>query len=170
MNKLIIALFLCLSFTANADPAPFGLEIGKATVNDVKKKYKSEYTGNNKYSHGDMYSLDINEIGIDGLQSATAIFDKRKKLVAILTKFPKLKFDYLFSTMNQKYKVSSKNIPFVGNKSANFKNGKTTIFLDAPHLSFEMTMNYVNNDFWQTYQNMQRKEVQDQKNVEQSKL
>lgn len=98
MRNFILSCFILLiiSPTSYADPAPFGLEIRKSTVSDVKKKYKAEYKGSNKYSNGDMYSLDTNVIGIEGLQSATAIFDQNNKLIAILTKFPKHKFDYLF--------------------------------------------------------------------------
>lgn len=66
--------------------------------------------------------------------------------------------------------MSSQDIPFVGDKSASFKNGKTSIFLDAPHLSFEMTMNYVNNGFWKKYQNIQKEEAEQKKRAEQSLL
>ncbi len=170
MKFFLLTTLVILPFLANADPSPFGLEISIATVESSKAKYHMKYAGENRYNAGDMYNLNVEEISIEGLQSATAIFDKEKKLVAILTTFSKNKFDYLFSTMKKKYKMSSKNIPFVGNKSATFKNGNSTIVLNAPHLSFQMSMNYINNDFQKTYQEIKRKEAQAKRKAEQSKL
>ena len=171
MKKIISILVFCFFFTVTADPAPFGLEIGKATISDVKKKYKALHTGENKYTGGDVYSLDTSIIGIEGLQSATAIFDKKNRLVAILTTFSKSKFQFLFDTMRQKkYRLTKKNIPFVGNKTAQFKNGKTTVYLDAPHLSFEMSLNYIDNKTYKEFQKAQRQEKQQKKRTDQSKL
>ncbi len=171
MKNSILITLLCFSFLANADPAPFGLEIGKITVDEVKKKYKTQHTGKNKYTGGDMYSLDIDAIGIDGLQSATAIFDDKNKLVAILATLPKSKFQFLYDTMSKKkYKLSKKSIPFVGTKSANFKSGNTTVYLYAPHLSFEMSLNYIDNKTQKAFQAAQRIEEQNKKKAEQAKL
>ncbi len=171
MEKIIYVFVFFLFFNVTADPAPFGLEIGKATIKDVKKKYKALHTGENKYTGGDMYSLDTSIIGIEGLQSATAIFDKKYRLVAMLTTFPKSKFQFLFDTMRQKkYKLAKKNIPFVGNKTAQFKNGKTTVYLDAPHLSFEMSLNYIDDQTYKEFQKAQRQENQQKKRTDQSKL
>jgi len=171
MKKLISICLLCIIFTINADPTPFGLEIGKATIKDVKKKYKAHHSGENRYTGGDMYSLDTSIIGIDGLQSATAIFDKKNRLVAMLTTFSKNKFQFLFDTMRQKkYKLAKKNIPFVGNKTAQFTDGKTTVYLDAPHLSFEMSLNYIDNKTYKEFQKAQQQEKQLKKRTDQSKL
>jgi hypothetical protein len=49
--KTILAALLLSSALIHADPALFGLEIGKASVADVKAKYSTTYTGVNKYSN-----------------------------------------------------------------------------------------------------------------------
>ncbi len=172
MRKLIfIVIFLSLSLNLSADPAPFGLEIGKASLTDIKKKYSIQHTGKNKYTGGDMYSLNPDELGIEGLRSVTAILNKGNKLAAILTTFPKKKFKFLFNTMKQKkYKLTKKNTPFVGDTSAEFKHGRTIIILDAPHLSFQMDLSYIDYNTYKAFKNAQRKETQQKKRAEQSKL
>jgi hypothetical protein len=172
MRKLLsIVILLCLSLNLSADPAPFGLEIGKASLNDIKKKYSIQHTRKNKYTGGDMYSLNPDDMGIEGLQSVTAILNKSNKLVAILTTFPKTKFKFLFNTMKQKrYKLTKNNIPFVGNTSAEFRHGRTIIILDAPHLSFQMDLHYIDYNTFKAFKNAQRKEAQQKKKAEQSKL
>jgi hypothetical protein len=45
--------------------------------------------------------------------------------------------------LRKKYKVVSQQIPFVGDAHARLTQGTSVILLDAPHLSFEMTLNYL---------------------------
>lgn len=172
MNRILLTLLLSFIVTTiNADPAPFGLEINKATVSDVKKKYKTQHSGENKYTGGDMYYLDTSAIGIEGLQSVNTIFDKENKLVAVMTTFQKSKFNFLLNTMKQKkYKLLEKSIPFVGDKTARFIHGKTLVLLDAPHLSFKMTLYYFDNNTYKDFKNKQRENYQQNKRAEQSKL
>jgi hypothetical protein len=44
-----------------------------------------------------------------------------------------------------KYKLVRKNQPFVGDAQATFRQGDSSIELDAPHLSFSMTLSYMTN-------------------------
>ena len=48
-----------------------------------------------------------------------------------------------FEMLRKKYTLVSKQIPFVGDSSARFSQGASVILLDAPHLSFEMTLSYL---------------------------
>ena len=170
MKNIVMALFLILPMTVLAEPAPFGLEIGKATINDVKAKYKTTHAGTNKYSMGDMYTLEVSQLNFDGLQEATLVFSKENVLLAVLATLPNHKFDSLMEGMSAKYKLVSKDIPFVGNKSAKFVNGKTEITLDAPHLSFEMNMNYISKELDKAYKEQSSKERQQKQKRESSQL
>jgi hypothetical protein len=65
---------MLLSLFANAAPvkpgnaAPFGLELGKATIADVKKLAPSyDDVGTNDYSKGPQWETDGREIDIEGL-------------------------------------------------------------------------------------------------------
>lgn len=154
MEKIIIALFtLLISNVALADPTVFGLTISKTKVEDLKNKYSVTYTGQNKFSNGDMYDIATGQIGFDGLNSCTVIFSKEGVLIAVLTGFPKSKFDYLKSSLSNKYQLVSQKIPFVGDKSAKYRDGNTEIDLNAPHMSFELTMNYIHTDLLRAFNN-----------------
>ena len=171
MRKFIaIATFMTLPMMAIADPAPFGLEIGKASIKDVKAKYGAQKTGINKYSGGEMYDLEVSRIKFDGLQKASVIFSREGKLLAVLTTLPKHKFDYVLNGLSNKYQLVSKKIPFVGNKSAKLIDGNTEITLDAPHMGFKMDMNYINKDLWKLYKSQSNSENKKKKQSEQSQL
>jgi len=171
MKNTLIALFaLLVSNIALADPTIFGLTISKTKVEELKNKYSVSYTGQNKYSGGDMYDISTGQIGFDGLNSVTAIFNKDGVLIAVLTELPKSKFDYLKSSLSNKYKLVSQKIPFVGNKSAKYRDGNTEIDLNAPHMSFEMTMNYIHKDLLRAFNNQSENEQRAKKQKESSML
>ena len=168
MKKILIGAFLAIPLGVNADPVPFGLEIGKATIKEVASKYSVQKTGINKYSGGEMYEL--SGVKFDGLQNVTAIFSKDGKLLALLATLPQNKFDYLFNSLSDKYQLVSKNIPFVGDKSVKMVDGNTEITLEAPHMSFQMQMNYINKDLLKSYKLQSNDEEQQKQKQEQAQL
>lgn len=167
-NAILVGLLM--SFVVMADPAPFGLEIGQATVEQMKKKYTATYKGVNKYSGGKMFDLPTAELGVSGLKEATAIFDQEGKLVAVLLTLPKRKFDSMHQSLSNKYRVTRRDIPFVGNKEVVYKDGATEVTLSAPHMSFDMSLNYINNAFYKSYLNKSRAEEAEKKQQEDSRL
>lgn len=168
--KSILAALLLTTTLTYADPSPFGLEIGKSTVSTMKDKYSSKLLGISKLSLGDVYDLDPSELGIDGMQSARVVYDKNGKLSAVFTTFAKEKFQYLFGQMNNKYKVVSSNIPFVGDMSAKFINGNTEIQLNAPHMSFDMELNYIDKNLLKAAKQKTANDVQRKSKQEASQL
>lgn len=163
-------LLLSLSAAAYADPAPFGLELGKTTVAEAKAKYRVTETGTNKYSNGPMFDVTTDQIEFDGLQGLTLIFDTKDTLVGVLATLPKSKFKPLHQTLSGKYRVVSQNIPFVGNSSAKYVDGSTEITLDAPHMSFEMSMNYIRKELSDAFAAQSAAEAQAKKRAEDSQL
>lgn len=169
--KKAIALAICFfSSVAFADPTIFNMELGKTTENQLKSMYNVQHAGTNKYSKGNMYSVPTSVINFDGLQEVSTIFDKKGVLVAVLTTLPKSKFDYLNQTLGGKYKRVSQNIPFVGNKSATYRDGGTEITLEAPHMSFEMTMNYIRDDLMRAFNQQSEAEKRQKQQSEASQL
>lgn len=164
---LAISLFSSFAF---ADPTVFGMELGEMTENELKAKYNVSHTGTNKYSNGNMYSVPASSIDFQGLKEITAIFSTDEKLVAVLTTLPKNKFDYLNQALSGKYKLVSQQIPFVGNKSATYRDGSTEITLEAPHLSFDMSMNYINDDLMRAFKQQSEAEARQKKQNETSQL
>lgn len=170
MKKGIILAVSLFSSIAFADPIVFGLQIGKTTEAELKKLYKVSSTGTNKYNKGNMYSIPVSSINFEGLQEVTTIFDANGTLAAVLTTLPKGKFEYLNGVLKGKYKLVNQVIPFVGNKSAKYRDGSTEITLDAPHMSFEMSMNYINDDLNKAFSKQSEAEKAQKKNKEASQL
>lgn len=169
---MFLVLFLVPHFSyADANPAPFGLEIGKTTVNEMLAKYNgAKYVGINKYTQGPQYKINPKHISFDEIEECTAVFGQNEKLLAVLTLMPKNKFNYTYQLLRSKYKIVSSKIPFVGDSYAKFIAGDTEIILDAPHLSFTMALNYVHKDFVKAYNEITRKEKQEKIKREGSQL
>lgn len=170
MKKGIALAISLFSSAAFADPAIFNMELGKTTEAQLKSMYNVQHTGTNKYSDGNMYSVPASAINFDGLQKVTTIFDTSGVLIAVLTTLPKSKFDYLNQTLGGKYKRVNQNIPFVGNKSATYRDGGTEITLEAPHMSFEMSMNYIRDDLKQAFNQQSEAEKRQKQQSEASQL
>ena len=170
MKKGIALTLSLLSSSVFADPTVFGMELGKTTEEQFKAMYKATHTGTNKYSNGNMYSVPASAINFEGLQDVTTIFGADGKLLAVLTTLPKSKFEYLHGTLGKKYTLLNQNIPFVGDKSASYKNGLTKITLDAPHMSFEMSMNYIRDDLMKKFNQESEEEKQKKRSNEASQL
>lgn len=157
MKKLLLLFVLSLG-VAFADPAPLGLELGKATVKEAKSKYKLQADGINKYSLGPMFRMEGSQTGIEGLSEATLIFDEKSRLVAVILDFPKSYWDKVYPALKKKYKLVDSRIPFVGDKYAEFKDGASTIMLNAPHLSFTMSVLYARDEFLEAFYRIQEQE------------
>ncbi|MCK0165896.1 hypothetical protein [Marinobacter sp. S6332] len=170
MKKYIALLMLSLSSFVFADPAVFNLQLGKTSETQLKEQFKAKHSGINKYTSGNMYSIPVSQIQFDGLKEVTTIFNQEGILIGVLTIFPKSKFDYLNNAISQKYTLTSKNIPFVGNKTATYRDGSTEIKLDAPHLSFEMSMNYLHDDLTRTFNQINEAERRKKEQAESSLL
>jgi len=164
---LAITLFSSVSF---ADPTIFNMELGKTTETQLKSMYNVQHTGTNKYSNGNMYSIPTSAIKFEDLQEVTTIFDTEGVLIAVLTTLPKSKFDYLNQALGGKYKRVSQNIPFVGNKSATYRDGGTEITLEAPHMKFVMSMNYIRDDLMRAFNQQSEAEKRQKQQSEASQL
>lgn len=119
MKKLVLLIVFFYSSLLYANPSPFGLEINKATVKEAKEKYTLEQLeGTNLYSDGPMYFVGENQLSIDGLKSILLIFSKDEKL------------------------------NFVGNQYVKYQNDETIIELDSQHMSFELSITYIDKEFY----------------------
>ncbi|MGK0690111.1 MAG: hypothetical protein ABWU22_05495 [Aquificaceae bacterium] len=168
MRKLLLVL-LTFALYAWADPAPLGLEIGKATVQDAKARYKLRHAGINKYTSGDMYDVDPKQVDMKYLQSCRLIFDKDGRLMAVVMTFYGNDFDYYYELLSEKYKPVESYKPFVGDKEAKFVDGDTEIILEAPHLSFTMTLLYAHKNFLKkAKEQSQQEEEQERRRTKQS--
>lgn len=133
----------------------------------MKAKYSVKKEGINIYSKGEMYDINPSNLDIEGLDKATAIFDSKGILVAVVMEFPDYYWDKIYTSLKSKYTLINAQVPFVGNRYAEFVSGDSIIILDAPHMSFDMTLLYAKKSFWQTVEEAQKKEkANKQKNLE----
>lgn len=168
MKNILFSLLMISSTSAFATNAlPFGQEIG-VTKCDVAVKNLSEHVtlkkdGINKYTNGDMYLGDAKNLGFDGAISILLICDQDNVLSGLQLTLDKGGMDGNFDKYNKmlksKYKLVKIINPFVGNKHAQYKQGNSTIMLNAPHMSFEMTITYVTNQFIKAYDSTTKAET-----------
>jgi hypothetical protein len=138
----------------SANAAPLGLELGVATLADVQKNVGSRSRlgdhGINKYTGGPMLRGDGEGLGIEGLSEVVFVFDRNQKLSAVLMTLPKggfgdENFTRTLGMLAGKYKLQSKQVPFVGDKYAKLRQGDSIVEIDAPHMSFTMSVRYLTN-------------------------
>ena len=150
---LMLFGFVPSSFATNA--APLGLELNVATYVQVKQQVGSKTSlsdaRTNKYSGGKMLQGNGDGLGIEGLSEITFIFDASDKLAAVLMTLPKDSFQKTLSALSGKYKLVDKQVPFVGNASAKLQQGESVIEMNAPHMSFEMTVTYMTKGLKQAF-------------------
>lgn len=174
MKKLLVIVSLVLALTSTnsafADPKPLGFELCKATIEDVQNTYKTTDAGISAYTEGKMLNVDAYEVGLQDLQKVLFIFNSDGTLSVVDMTFRKTKFDELYGQLNKKYKLVKKQIPFVGNKYAEYKNGKSTVKLDAPHMSFELDVIYGQNFFFKTMKEVNNRQEQQRKDKQASML
>ena len=61
-------------------------------------------------------------------------------------------------------------ICFLDNKCAEYKNGKSTVKLDAPHMSFELDVIYGQNSFFKNMKEVNNRQEQQRKDKQASML
>lgn len=126
-------------------------------------RYSLEPAGINEYSEGKMFTAPVAQFSFEGLQQLTLIFDRDESLVAVVATLNKQRFDALYNGLSEHYRLLSSQRPFVGNQMANFESGDTEIQLDAPHLSFQMTLSYLEKGFLRSF----REQVSAAENLQQ---
>lgn len=136
LHFLTISFLLTCQLALAATPV-LGFEINVSNVNHVKSSLSRETvindSGINAYTLGPMLKTNGSSYDIEGLHEVLYVFDD------------------IYKALANKYKVTSQNRPFVGNKYARFKTPDTIIEMDAPHMSFRMMVSYTQVDLFKKY-------------------
>jgi hypothetical protein len=165
-------VFLIFFFNAStlAEPEPLGIKIKETDINYIKSKYTFTNKGINAYSKGQMLDLEPGQFQLQGLKDVRLIFGEDNKVLAVLTVIKKDRFDDLLNMLSSKYYLISKEVPFVGNKNASFKDDNTKITLSAPHLSFDLNLDYIHNDLRKAFIEQSEEEKQKKAQEEMNKI
>jgi hypothetical protein len=171
MKTILIFIAVAFSFLTQisfaANVAPLGLELGVATIDKVKKEIGSRTklvdNGINAYSEGQMLAGNGEGLELDGLKEITFIFDKSNVLAGVLMTFPKggmgnENFKEKLAMLSAKYKIVEKSVPFVGDSYTKLKLGDSIVELKAPHMSFDMSLNYLTNRLLKNFYTVSAKE------------
>ena len=173
----LVGLFALIS-VAHANTSVIGLEIGKSTIEDVKSKYKIEYSDTNTFDWGSSHIIDSSAINIEGLNKVYVFLKKDDgKVGSVVMLFDKSRsrFDELADSLQKKYKVTSYKVtsskrPRVGDAHVHLQDGNTLIELEAPHMSFMMTLAYVDKNVREAAERKSKQEAQQKKQAEEDLL
>lgn len=179
MKKLLLITLGCVSssvFAANA--APFGEEVGVSKCANVRKdlasKVNFEENGTNKYTGGVMYIGNAENLGFDDAKSVLLICDKSDILAGLQLTLDKGSMEGNFNKYNKMLKAKYKQVkiinPFVGDKYAKYTQGNSSVELDSPHMSFDMTITYATNQLLQSYKTTSNSENNAKQKQQQNSL
>lgn len=162
-KQMSILLMLFVSFFTYAEVSVIGITINQDTKEDIEKNYIIE----NK--DGAVWGLKRSEIPIEGIKKAEVIFqDDHVKGVWLVVE--KHRFNYFFDALKSKYKLIKKDTPFVGNQYARFEKEDVLIWIDAPHMSFNMDVVYMDKKYKKELDAYRNKMKQEKKNRELEQL
>lgn len=153
-------VFLILIFSVISlfgDPAPFGFELGKATFEEVSKKY-SDFTqiGNDPVTKGKQIVVNQKNFDLKGLNRDVIFgFDTENKLMAVLLCFDEDRFDNLLSSLS-KYKMVEKY-----DNLASFKDGNSIILLGKT--GFDIILLYRTKKFDKLYEDRRAEQERENK-------
>lgn len=117
-------------------------------------KERNAYENLNRYTSGPMYVVDGKGLGVSDLQSVLLVFDADRRLAALRMTMDvggmgKLNFDRVLTHLKERYKATRIVNPPVGDKGAEFQTPGAQISIEAPHMSFQMTVAYMTKALFQ---------------------
>jgi hypothetical protein len=157
-----------------------GFKLGDSTYESVTHRLSGwDELGANNYNNGKMIATNGNGYGIDGLQKVTYVFSTQNTLDAVL-----MQIDNRDSKMNNEgfkkfkgyiakngYQQISNQEPFVGNQYSEFKTPSGDLIeINAPHLSFDLYIDYQTANFAKQYQEKSQQAKTQKTNTEASQF
>ena len=121
--------------------APFGWELGVATLEDVAQAVEMQHLGPAS-GGGVHYRLRASQLNMTDLTSADAYFHADGTLVGVATTYRKRQFKALLGVLRDKYEVTHEDVPFVGNALVLFEAGNARIVLRSPHMDVRTYLQY----------------------------
>jgi hypothetical protein len=127
---------------------PFGCKVAISDFNQISKLYTLQDAGINQWNGGKMYKISpISQVDFPGIEEVELIFDDKQILDVVMAKFNKGKLRAIIESLEQKYKLINKNVPYVGSASARFVSANCIIILDSPHLRNTLDLFFVSSKF-----------------------
>ena len=175
MRKILsVALLALFSFAASAEVAPFGQVIGSASPDSVEldlSKRTRVVIGNPDEVTGEPILIAMGDgLGIEGLDKVAFIFNEDNVLVCALMMLRKSRYAEIVAGLKNKYPLVSEKDPFVGSRSATFREGDIAVIAEAKHMSHTMTVLYRTDEYFERASDMKRQQAQAKSSREESQL
>ena len=170
---ILFILGIFISGISFSQVVVMGHTIGQSTTRDLLGSPEGRHmreAGINEFSGGRIYHIQGNHYDIAGLKSVVYTFDQQDKLVAVLLTMDKNRFNSIRQILNENYRVVDEKVPFVGDKYVSYISGNVQIWLNAPHLSFEMTITYITDSLAQKIQQEVERSQQETRRRESSRF
>lgn len=148
LRTFVLASLLAVAMPVWASSAQMlGYTVGQSTFDEVKASLRSrgatpQEKGISTHAGGPMLEAPGRGLGVDGLQSAFMLFDAQNRLAGGLLTLNKGRYEAVVQAMKEKYTLVREVRPHVGNRRAEFRADGALITVEAPHMSFEMTVFY----------------------------
>lgn len=175
ITRAAMAAFAVMLASASfAGTKVLGVEIGVSTEDQVRqalsKTTQITELGSNAYSDGNMFSTSGEPYDIQGLKKVSYVFDQQRRLTAVFLNLGNDRFNSVFAALAGKYKLISKQVPHVGDRSAHFSSSDCAIEIDSPHMSFNLTVSYSSFEFRKAYDVRSKAAAEAKKKSEASKF
>jgi len=163
---MLIRLLLLFSLLSSSPAigkgiaAPIGLELGKARCSDVERRLPKVglKRGSSAWSHGPtLESGNVRLLEVEGLENVLAVCAKDDgRMLALALTFSKggVSASNVIQTARQldaKYTSVSRDLPHVGDATAQWSAANGAIELQAPHMSFSFLVIYWTEEGQQAY-------------------
>lgn len=153
MRLYLVLCLLGYSLAVIAGPGPFGFGIDESKLKDIQSRHTLSFTQDidvEKTTYA-AYRLDSKNLKLKGLHNSTLYFEKTTGILkCVVLDIDTQRYSEIEATLNKKYRaIDEKNMP-LKDKYAIFEQGNTVIKLDAPVLSNQMRLIYINKDIYNT--------------------
>lgn len=144
MDKTVcILLILLASGAAVANPAPFGLELGRTTQGEAGVRYLLHPAGLNALTLGEQFELDGRQLPVAGLKKVRLIFGVDRRLLAVVADVAPDRYAALYALLAGKYRPVATAHPGEEDRFARFLDGDSEIILSAPSGGADLKLSYV---------------------------
>jgi len=138
VKRSILFFLIIIPFKAFADPIPFGIQVGKTTLDEIKSKFKVTTTGaRTKCSGNQTYQIDATQV--NGAYGVSISIDSDGIAHSLSTRFPKKNYVKALALFSEKYHLDLSRFPKKGKTSIRFSDGHTEIDWKARYQFLEFT-------------------------------
>ena len=150
---------------------PFGLVLGQSSPSVLADRFPSaSHRGISTWTRGALYQVPGSELPLQGAKHAVFVFDLDEQLDAAFITIEKRRFHEVMRLLDGQYRRLSASVPHVGNRHVKWEADDIVIELDAPHLSFEMELQYQTKQFLEQFERGQAEQREQQRQREAEQL